>query len=300
MKQLYIVAQNPVSITVTDDIQPWKEIEPHFSPFAVSTVGKLALDISISTLPLPEYTGEIIYEPARAADDIITGRTSRLTDGSLVMEFMHVTEYRPRLLLKMPAGLNRADIVIAPGRDVNDSYFLSHALMIAYLLATAGNGTLLVHASTVLYRGKAYLFQGKSGTGKSTHASLWTANIPGAELLNDDHPVIRFTADGGTATVYGSPWSGKTHCYRNIAAPIGAFVRIARAQHNTLHHLTPLRAYASLTASVFYLPFIGEQLRDMRHMTIERLVTAVPCCEMQCRPDADAAWTCMKGLTTHP
>ncbi|MDE5554377.1 MAG: hypothetical protein K2J10_04255 [Muribaculaceae bacterium] len=186
--------------------------------------------------------------------------------------------------------------MLAPEDDGNDLYFLTHALMIAYMLATTGNGTLTIHSSTVIYNDKAYLFQGRSGTGKSTHASLWIANIPGAELLNDDNPIIRFSPDG-TAMAYGSPWSGKSDCYRNLAAPIGALVRIVRSQNNELRKLSPLHAYASLTASVGYLPLLSEKDREMRHKTIERLVGSVKCCEMHCRPDADAALTCMTALT---
>lgn len=180
--------------------------------------------------------------------------------------------------------------------DGNDPYILSHALMIAFMMAATGNGSLIVHASTVIYGGKGYLFQGKSGTGKSTHAALWLENIPGAELLNDDNPVIRFSPDG-TPMVYGSPWSGKTHCYRNLCAPIGAMVRIVRSQTNELQRLNGLKAYASLTTTVAYLPFLSKEYKDMRHKTIERLAGTVECCEMHCRPDADAALTCMASLT---
>ena len=59
---------------------------------------------------------------------------------------------------------------------------------------------------------------GKSGTGKSTHSRLWLENVPGATLLNDDNPIVRLTLVG--AIVYGSPWSGKTPCYKNESAPL--------------------------------------------------------------------------------
>ncbi|MDE6309311.1 MAG: hypothetical protein K2L93_03825 [Muribaculaceae bacterium] len=295
MNHTYIVAHNAFTVSAPDDLAAWKELEPRFKPFECRGGDTSSLEIRIISAPLPPCDGESIYRPEHDGIGFITAQAWRLADGSLAMEFRHVEECEPRVMMKMPARLDHAEIVIAPDGDSNDTYFLSHALMIAYMLGTSGNGTLLIHASAVTHGSKAYLFQGRSGTGKSTHASLWTRNIDGAELLNDDHPVIRFTADG-TAMAYGSPWSGKTHCYRNVAAPIGAFVRIVRGKENVLRQLPLLNAYASLTSSVFFVPFLSDKLRDVRHAVVERLASTVPCYEMHCRPDDDAAITCCNGL----
>lgn len=301
MIHTYIVAQNAFTVSAPDGLAAWRALEPRFRPFEgqcgadCSEVAELRVAVDIACGPLPQSVGERIYEPQHAGITLITSQVSRQADGSVVMEFSHVAEHKPRVWMKMPRQFDRADIVIAPDGDDNDSYFLGHALMIAYMLSTCGNGTLLIHASAVIYDGKAYLFQGRSGTGKSTHAALWTKHIEGAELLNDDHPVIRFSADGA-ATAYGSPWSGKTDYYRNASAPIGAFVRIVRAPENKLQRLPALNAYASLTSSVFFVPFLSDELRYTRHNAIERLVCEVPCYEMHCRPDADAPLTCRNGL----
>ena len=298
MKEIYIVGQNVFTVQPHSGCTAWEALKPRYSPFEVTcTDARPMLEIDIEVAPLPEHDAEMIYEPVHSEVSILSSRASRLPDGSLIIEFADVYTAQPRLLMKMPPEFNKADIAIAPDGDENDLYFLTHAIMIAYMLAGLRTGTLLIHASTVLYEGRAFLFQGKSGTGKSTHASLWTGHITGAELLNDDHPVIRFDTNG-TAMAYGSPWSGKTDCYRNVNAAIGAFVRIVRAQENALLPLSPLRAYASLTASVFFLPFLSDELRETRHKTIERLATAVPCREMHCRPDADAALTCKRGLSS--
>lgn len=296
MRQSYIVANNAFTVSVSDSLRSWSTIKPRFAEFAAPlSAGKPVLEVEVKSMALPEYDGERIYEPVHAGIGFISSCASRLKDGSLALEFRHVAETKTRLLMIMPPELDRADITIASDSDENDSYFLSHALMIAFMIATCHNGTLLFHSSAVIYGGKAYLFQGKSGTGKSTHARLWTGHIAGAELLNDDNPLISFAEDG-TAVAYGSPWSGKTHCYRNISAPVGAIVRIVRGEENSLRRLAPLKAYASLTASVFFMPFLSDELREKRHKTIERLAGSVACCEMHCRPDADAALTCMRGL----
>lgn len=295
MTHNYIIAENIVRITVEDDLPAWEIIEPRYHPFEADQSDTPVLNVEITCATIPVCDAERIYKPEPNDIGPTIAAVSRLADGSFIMEFTHESESNPRLWMKMPADFSKAEIIIAPENKNDDYYFLTHALMIAFTLSTIRNGTLLIHSSAVAYEGKAYLFQGRSGTGKSTHARLWLQNIAGAELLNDDNPAIRFSADG-MAMVYGSPWSGKTPCYRNASAPIGAFVRIIRADENDLHPLSPLKGYASLTASVAFLPFISETLREIRHKTIERLAMTVPCHEMHCRPDAGAAVTCQAGL----
>ena len=292
-----MIGGNAISVTAPDNLPAWQAIESRYAPFASAAEVKPALEVVIrAEEKLPESEEVMTYEPPYAGIDVISGRSSLRSDGTLVMEFRHIEQNHQRVWMMMSPARDRAELVLSAIGIVNDFIFLTHALMVGYILSTTGNGTLMIHSSTVIYEGKAYLFQGRSGTGKSTHASLWLENIPGTEQLNDDNPLIRFAADG-TAMVYGSPWSGKSHCYRNVAAPIGALVRIVRSQTNELRRLGALQAYASLTASVAYLPLLGEEAREVRHRTIERLVGAVECCEMHCRPDADAALTCMRALT---
>nr|MBD5377903.1 hypothetical protein [Bacteroides sp.] len=295
MKELFIVAGNAFTISAPDNVTGIDTIMPRFMPFVASEYQDPALNVEITAGVLPELCGETIYEPDYDGIGAVIPRTFRTADGALGFEFSHVKEQCPRLTMTMTQTLTEAKIFYVETAPAADALFLSHALMIAYVMATAATGTLLMHASAVVSGGSAYLFQGRSGTGKSTHSQMWLENIAGTELLNDDHPAVRFSVDG-TPMAYGTPWSGKTDCYRNSAAPIGGFVRIVRSPENELKRLSPLMAYASLTASVFYLPFMTEVQRDVRHRTIERLAAMTPCCDMNCRPDADAAIVCSQGL----
>ena len=65
------------------------------------------------------------------------------------------------------------------------------ALWVGYGLMTLPYQTVAIHSSCIVREGKAVLFLGESGTGKSTHTRLWREHIPGAVLLNDDSPMIR-------------------------------------------------------------------------------------------------------------
>lgn len=166
---------------------------------------------------------------------------------------------------------------------------LSNMLMISYAFASATAGTLLVHASVVVSDGRGYLFLGKSGTGKSTHSRLWLEHIPGSRLLNDDNPVVR--VEDGVTRVYGSPWSGKTPCYINRSADVGAFVRLEQAPHNVITRLGTLQSFAALLSSSSTMKW-DKSVYDGVCNTITDVVQSVPIYKMECLPDRDAAIVC--------
>jgi len=167
---------------------------------------------------------------------------------------------------------------------------LNNAAMVLFAFATAGKGTLEMHASVIANGGKAYLFLAKSGTGKSTHSSLWLKNIEGSHLMNDDNPVVRVLEDG-TVMAYGSPWSGKTPCYRNEQFPVGAFVQIRRCSENKITPLSVFEAYALLFSSSSGFK-ADPQMADGLHSTFEKIATGCRCYVLDCRPDDEAAWVC--------
>jgi len=148
----------------------------------------------------------------------------------------------------------------------------------------------LFHAAAVSLDGKGYMFLGKSGTGKSTHARLWIQNLQGVELMNDDNPAVRIKADG-TATVYGTPWSGKTPCYRNISAPLGGIVLLSQAPYNKITRLNGIGAYAAVVASISGKRW-DSKIADGLHDTENALATYIPTWHLDCLPDADAAHLC--------
>ena len=147
--------------------------------------------------------------------------------------------------------------------------------------------TLLFHASVVCRGGKAYMFLGPSGTGKSTHTRLWLRYIDGSRLLNDDNPVVRIEADG-EAEVYGSPWSGKTPCYVNEHYPLGAIVRLRQAPHNAIRQMSPIEAYATMASSVSGKRW-EKNIADGLHRALNSLTATARMWHMDCLPDEAAA-----------
>ena len=171
------------------------------------------------------------------------------------------------------------------------------SLMLLYALTTANKSALLFHSSTVVWKGKAYMFLGKSGTGKSTHSGLWLKHIPGTHLLNDDNPVVRIDASG-TPIVCGSPWSGKTPCYRNEEYPLGAIVQLEQAPKNQIAKSSVLEAYAAITSSISSKRW-EKELANGINASIDALLKSRPVYHLKCLPDEDAAKTCWQAIARY-
>ena len=203
---------------------------------------------------------------------------------------------------------SRPDCILIPSEDFSSSvvyvpasmaerltdFALSNSMMLLYTFRTSPYETLMVHASVIRHADGGYMFLGRSGTGKSTHSRLWLENIEDAQLLNDDNPVIRLV-DGETV-IFGTPWSGKTHCYKNEAVPLKAVVRLSQAPYNKIVRHRPLQAYASLMPSCSCMRW-DRTSTDALHKTVEKVISRVACWHLECLPDADAAFTCHKAVT---
>ena len=180
------------------------------------------------------------------------------------------------------------------GNEDMRSFGITNALMIIYAFAGSFQQTLLIHASTILNNDYGYAFIAKSGTGKSTHTQLWIKHIPGSELMNDDNPIVRVVGD--QAFIYGSPWSGKTPCYRQIKAPLGAITRIDRAPKNSIEKLSPIEAFASLLPSCSNMKWDKDIFHGICD-TVTRVIELTNCYTLHCLPDQEAAEICHKEIS---
>ena len=203
--------------------------------------------------------------------------------------------------------------------DCQDVRFcIDNALMLLFAFRTAPLMTLEMHAAVVVrgsledgavrlqdaslqdaltgYReeAKGYLFLGHSGTGKSTHARQWLAAFDDAWLLNDDNPILRVMEDG-EVRVYGSPWSGKTPCYKNAYARVGGIIKLSQAPHNKMRILSLPEAYAYMLSSASGLK-MDRQMADCMYESIKHVITHVKCYHLDCLPNTEAAEVAQRGM----
>lgn len=288
MKKVYQVAGHKFAVVMPDNHLIWKEMKP-YEPFITEDKGEMAFTVEMMDA-LPD-----------------TSDKKRVHVSNEAPEEAQITLYDWRgqwLLEAAPSSTAPVSVCFITDKAFHKAQFLSMndlgfslgtVMMLMYAFATAQKNTLMMHSSVTVKDGKAYMFLGKSGTGKSTHSQLWMKNIEGCELLNDDNPVLR-VEDNGEVCVYGTPWSGKTPCYRNLNYPVGAIVDLHQAKTNMIHRLPLVLAYKALYVSFSGYRFLKE-MADGLHATNEKVVTKVPCYSLDCLPDADAAYLCYNTVT---
>ena len=286
MKLYYQVAchvfsvELPVGASVLDEMG-------QYAPFSVAQTDDVVFSLKVVSAEDFPSINEMTVEMNQDDDgsQILAGHVN----GQPYFEF----QLRGRCAARM---LTDRDYRKAKVLLVDEHLFgINNALMVMYALATSRLQTALFHSSVVSCGEHAYMFLGKSGTGKSTHSQLWINNIEGCSLLNDDNPVLRVMEDG-EVHVFGSPWSGKTLCYHNIDVPVGAIVNLHQAKKNAIRRMSLVEAYAAMYVSFSGYRFIKE-MADGLHATNEKVVSAVPCYALDCLPNAEAAWLCYKTVT---
>lgn len=265
---------------------------PSFAPFRCEACAEneLLFSLTVSAQPLPDAGIQAQFLGSSAND---MGHVSLWrTPGGYRTEIYYGTAESGVYLMDTEPLFSRAAAFLPHG-SANAAYALTSMLRILYAQAVLPHGGVSIHASCVSLKGRAYLFLGKSGTGKSTHARQWMAASPYCRLLNDDNPVLRI--EQGRVVACGSPWSGKTPCYINERRPVAGIVRLQQAPANRFAPLADTEAFAAMLPSCSAIRH-DARLQDALCHTLIAISELVPVGRLECRPDTEAAWTCYDGL----
>ena len=291
MTKYYTVAGHCFSFTMQDDCPIWGGLS-NYAPFevekpAAKPVFALEFVYSMERMQKTPVYVEKAEEPDQPRIEIFH-RTPCEADPEgrqWIIEMAPVQGMDICARLVASADFSSARLAVAHSKV--GEFAINNSMMILYAFTTASKGTLEMHSSVIKRGGYGYMFLGKSGTGKSTHSSLWLKYLEGSELLNDDNPILRVGEDG-VARVYGSPWSGKTPCYKNDSAPVGAIVRLNQYPENRIARNSIVESYAAVYPSCSGFRAVKE-MADGMHSTIEKVVLSVPCYTLDCLPDEAAA-----------
>ena len=283
MRKHYTVAGHGFMVDAEDSVFP--EMKP-YQPFLDERE-----DNTLFTIRVQESVSPILYKETHRQEDegqsVICGDTP---DGKIVLEYQLRDKAAGWLVCNQ--NFTEGDVYYIGRQRL---FVLNNSLMMMYTFATSDKMTSLFHSSVVSLQGKAYMFLGKSGTGKSTHSQLWLKYIEGTELVNDDNPVVRII--DGEARVYGSPWSGKTPCYRNVNYPIGGIVKLKQAPYNEIRRMKAIEAYVALAMSISGMRW-KKTMGDGIHETENQLTASVPVWHLSCLPDQNAAELCHSTIAT--
>ena len=259
----------------------------NFAPFQTDeTEENVLLRLHVSDQPIPGTEGwEEVYidsaEPDMPRIEIYC------TDSEWLFRLAQTRDSELACAVRCKADFSEGEIFQFP---YYVRFALDNASMLLYAFRTAPLYTLLFHASVTVRQDVGYLFLGRSGTGKSTHSQQWMKAFDDAWLLNDDNPIVRIWPDG-SVRVYGSPWSGKTPCYKQADVPVGAFVQLKQAPENKIERLRMVQAYPHILSSVSGMK-LQPQIMDCLYASIARLLELIPVYHLECLPNEAAAQLC--------
>ena len=133
-------------------------------------------------------------------------------------------------------------------RQNANPYSLDSVLRILHSLILAERGGFLLHAASAICGGRAYLFSGVSGAGKTTMTRLAPANIT---LLTDEISYLRPSADGYAA--FGTPFAGElARAGENCTAPVSALFFLEQGPENRVDELTSAEALRRLMRNILF------------------------------------------------
>lgn len=284
------IADFSIKITYANSKTNNDSLLPNMETFKQEPTDKLLFSVEVDDTLAPVHK-----EHRRRIDTFDTGNGDTIVDktDNGYQFIIKDTQKRPCCLLQANADFTRFKCALN-GSYTMRSFGLNNSLMMALAFKSSFHETLLMHASLVRCNGYGYAFIAKSGTGKSTHTGLWLKHIRGCDLMNDDNPIIRII--NNTPYIYGSPWSGKTPCYRDIKAKLGAITQIDRASENSIEKLLPTEAFSRILPSCSSMKWDKAIFRN----TYDTIIKLIECSGsnyiLHCRPDKEAAILCHQTI----
>jgi hypothetical protein len=166
-------------------------------------------------------------------------------------------------------------------RQSANPYSIDAVLRIVHTLVLARQGGFLLHSASAIRSGKAFLFAGVSGAGKTTISRLAP---PDATLLTDEISYVRRQGDEYVA--FGTPFTGElAKLGENVSAPIAALYLLAQGPENRIEPVGSGDAARSLLANLLFFAEDPELVQATFHSAFE-FVGRVPVFRLTFVPDA--------------
>ena len=160
-------------------------------------------------------------------------------------------------------------------------YPLDQLLLMYYFARRKG---MLAHAAGMVLKGKAYLFAGASGAGKSTFSELLVQAKLG-KVLSDERMIVREIK--GEMIAFGTPWAGTALIARSGSAPMAAVFFLKHGRENRVVKLDPVAA-SDRILSMLSIPWYDPDTAAPIIAFAKRVMANVPAFEFQFTPDRSA------------
>ncbi len=136
---------------------------------------------------------------------------------------------------------------------------MDSVLRIVHTLVLAGQGGFLVHAASAVRNGKAFLFAGVSGAGKTTISRLAPAD---AAVLTDEISYVR--REGAGYRAYGTPFAGElARVGENVTAPVETLFLLAKGRENRIENVDAAVAARELLTNILFFAEDAETVKPV-------------------------------------
>ncbi len=170
-------------------------------------------------------------------------------------------------------------------RQTANPYSIDAVLRITHTLVLARQGGFLLHSASAIRNGKAFLFAGVSGAGKTTISRLAPAD---ATLLTDEISYVRKLDEGYVA--FGTPFTGElAKLGENTAAPVAALYLLGQGPENRIDPVSVADAGRELLANMLFFAQGQEEDQEIVHQVFQAacdFVHRVPVYRLTFVPDA--------------
>ena len=166
-------------------------------------------------------------------------------------------------------------------RQSANPFSIDSVIRIVHSLVLAEESGFLLHSASALHNGRAFIFAGPSGAGKTTISRLAPADV---SLLTDEVSYIR-KSDEGRFMAWGTPFAGELGIPgKNERAPVESLFFLEHAAHNRIEKLPPQEALRCLMRDILFFaldPVLVARVFD----TASEFLASVDVFRLQFLPD---------------
>ena len=217
---------------------------------------------------------------------LVIGTTYKYKIADIIWEISPQNIFSEKMLEDYKVSCDKSGVVIPAQKGNSAKEYQNILECLNYRLVRDFDG-IMIHAAAIVYNDKGYLFAAPSGTGKTTHISLWQQHFRDEiRILNGDKPFIRY--EDGDFYVYGSPWQGKENLGYNGRVKLGGIYILERAKQNSICKADSHQVLNGLIKSVLIENNIDDRLKTLD--LLNRISGSVPVHLLYCNTQADAAY----------
>ncbi len=247
-----------------------------YSSFISNNAGKPDLFLQVDELS-GNYIENSVFIFEAVEQGIPLWRVSKNENGYRLFLYNQLRKDEIQSVIDIPHNTNNWQVYCRLENGCAEPLLYPAGPLLLYMFAIR-NKAFMQHASAVVSNGKAFVFSGFSGIGKSTMAAIWGKK--GYTVINDDRILIRQNSEGFMA--YNTPMF---YPDKPKQAPLSAVFLLKQHSWNYIKQLSGVAAITNFMRFSIQHAYDKQFLEAHLNLAHE-VYKAVPVFELGFKPDA--------------